>query len=227
MLRFQSSSSLHVDGRGLFFQIKLQRGVRNGPPGRVLCICMAKSWKQTHFPWLFIFPHLPPWSWHCSEKKHCCGVEPFLRCFMFTSSQLEATHSNLAEHRTLSFLSSFFLFLHRDSPAEPCDGTPVLDAGHLALGPARRRHLPYNEAFPVPGRSAHLSCGAAHAQLLVSRGVCLCWQQLLDWSRRGSRVICWLGFFSNGKVHKFSPTKWGDDVVCDCTVWLSFFLENL
>lgn len=188
MLRFHSSSSMHVDGRGLFLQIKLQRGVRSGPPARVLYVWLRAGLETDPLSMTLHCSHLPPWSWHYSEEKHCCGVEPFLRCFVFTSSQLEAAHSNL--HRSLSFLSSLFLFLHRDSPAEPCDGTPVLDAGHLALRPTRRRHLPHNEALPVPGRSAHLSRGAAHAQLLVSPGVCVCWQQLLDWSRHGSRVIC-------------------------------------
>lgn len=155
---------------------------------------MAKSWfgnrPTFHSRSAVHRSHLPPWSWHCSEEKHCCGVEPFLRCFVFTSSQLEAAHSNL-QSTDLSFLSTLYLFLHRDSPAEPCDGAPVLDAGHLALRPARRRHLPYNEALPVPGGSAHLSRGAAHAQLLVSPGRCVCvsWQQLLDWSRHCSRVI--------------------------------------
>lgn len=131
-----------------------------------------------------------------------------------------------AEHRSLNFLSSFFLLLHRDSPAEPCDGTPVLDVGHLALRPTRRRHLPYNEALPVPGGSAHLSCGAAHAQLLVSPGVSVsssCWTGA---DIALSMVICYLGFFSNGKTHKFSPTKRDDVVVCDCMVWLSFSLKT-
>lgn len=153
------------------------------------------------------------WRWTISEV-FCVHLQP-----------AGGSSQQPAEHRSLNFLPSFFLMLHRDSPAEPCDGTPVLDAGHLALRPTRRRHLPYNEALPVPGGSAHLSRGAAHAQLLVSPGVFLCWQQLLDWSRHSSRVLCYLGFFSNGKVHKFSPTKRDDVVVCDCMVWLSFSLK--
>lgn len=88
----------------------------------------------------------------------------------------------------------------------------------MALGPTRRWHLPYNEALPVPWRSAHLSRGAAHAQLLVSHGVCLRWQQLLDQSRHDSSEICWLCFSSGGKVNRFSLTKWDDVIIHNCMV---------
>lgn len=62
-------------------------------------------------------------------------------------------------------VSSFVLRAPQD---EPSGGAPVLDAGHLAVGPTRCWDLPDTPALPVPGGGAHLPRGPAHAELLVS-----------------------------------------------------------
>ncbi|KAL2300996.1 hypothetical protein Nmel_011552 [Mimus melanotis] len=76
-----------------------QRGTtgsyRIGLPAGVLYIWLRACLETDPLSMIVIVLHLPPWSWHCSEEKLCCGVEPFLRCFVFPSSQLEAAHSNL------------------------------------------------------------------------------------------------------------------------------------
>jgi hypothetical protein len=59
-------------------------------------------------------------------------------------------------------------FVLRASPDEPSGGTTVLDAGYLAVRPTRSWDLPDTAALSVPGGGAHLPCGPAHAQLLVS-----------------------------------------------------------
>lgn len=70
-------------------------------------------------------------------------------------------------------------FFHRIPRAKSCDWASFLDARPLVVRPTRRWWLPYNETLSVPRRSAHLSCGTAHAEFLVSlesvnfcRGVC-------------------------------------------------------
>lgn len=62
----------------------------------------------------------------------------------------------------------FHPFIFRASQDEPSGGAAVLDAGYLAVRPARSWYLSYTAALPVPGGGAHLSCGPAYAQLLVS-----------------------------------------------------------
>lgn len=165
-------------------------------------LCVAESWfgNRLTFHDCSLFPIFPLGAGTALKKS----ISEVLNHFWGVLCSPPACSQQPAEHRSWSFHSSFFLLLHRDSPAEPCDGTPVLDAGHLALRPTRRWHLPHNEALPVPGGSAHLSRGTAHAQLLVSQGVCLAWQQLLDWSSHG---FVSLVSFPMAKYRNFHPNS--------------------
>jgi hypothetical protein len=62
----------------------------------------------------------------------------------------------------------FHPFIFRASQAESSGGAVVLDAGYLAVRPARSWYLSDTAALPVPGGGAHLPRGSAYAQLLVS-----------------------------------------------------------
>lgn len=59
-------------------------------------------------------------------------------------------------------------FIFRASEAESSGGAVVLDAGYLAVRPARSWYLSDTAALPVPGGGAHLPRGSTYAQLLVS-----------------------------------------------------------
>lgn len=59
-------------------------------------------------------------------------------------------------------------FVFRASQAESSGGAVVLDAGYLAVRAAGSWYLPNTATLPVPGGGAHLPCGSAYAQLLVS-----------------------------------------------------------